>query len=151
MIPPAGRPAGRKKLRPAPGVPESIVIQPQPEGRELIIPRFTGIIEQMCFEIGHRTIAAPTVIPQPSPPPPPTRPTWSAMQNLKRWNDREGERVREESVQHCAAWRHHNAAAQHNSSARRRPERQLTLALSGEKKPYNTSPCASADYPTLNF
>lgn len=63
-------PAGRKKLRPAPGVPESIVIQPQPEGRELIIPRFTGIIEQMCFEIGHRTIAAPTVIPQPSPPPP---------------------------------------------------------------------------------
>lgn len=66
MIPPPGR----KKLRPAPGVQESIVIQPQPEGRELIIRRFTGIIEQMCFEIGHRTFAAPTVIPQPGLPAP---------------------------------------------------------------------------------
>lgn len=64
--------AGRKKLWPASGVPESIVIQPQPEGRELIIPRFTGIIEQMCSEIGHRTVPAPTVIPQPSPLHPPT-------------------------------------------------------------------------------
>lgn len=61
-------PAGRKNLRPAPGVPESIVIQLQPQGRELIILRFTGIIEQMCFEIGHRAIAAPTVVPQPGLP-----------------------------------------------------------------------------------
>lgn len=51
-------------------MPESIVIQPQPEGRELIILRFTGIIEQMCFEIGHRTIAVPTVTPQPGLPTP---------------------------------------------------------------------------------
>lgn len=43
-------------------LPESIVIQPQPEGRELIIPRFAGIIEQMCFEIGHHTIEVPVVI-----------------------------------------------------------------------------------------
>jgi len=38
---------------------ESIVIQLKPEGRELIISRFSGIIEQMCFEIGQLTIAMP--------------------------------------------------------------------------------------------
>lgn len=41
---------------------ESIVIQQKPEGRELIISRFSGIIEQMCFEIGHLTTATPVVI-----------------------------------------------------------------------------------------
>lgn len=127
-------PPGRKKLQPAPGVPESIVIQPQPEGRELIILRFTGIIEQMCFEIGHRTFAAPTVIPQPGLPTPQPEP-----HGLQCRNSRGGETersVREESVRHCAraAWRYHKAAAQHNGSASRRPERQLTPALSAEKK-----------------
>lgn len=52
----------KRKLRPVLSLPESIVIQPEPEGRELIIPRFAGIIEQMCFEIGHRTIEVPVVI-----------------------------------------------------------------------------------------
>lgn len=66
MIPPPGW----KKLWPAPGEQESIVIQPQPEGRELIIRRFTGIIEQMCFEIGHRTFAVPMVIGEPGLPSP---------------------------------------------------------------------------------
>lgn len=41
---------------------ESIVIQQKPEGRELIILRFSGIIEQLCFEIGQLTIAMAVVM-----------------------------------------------------------------------------------------
>ena len=43
-------------------MPESIVIQQEPEGRELIISRFSSIIEQMCFVIGQLAIAMPVVI-----------------------------------------------------------------------------------------
>lgn len=52
----------REGPRLAPKLLESIVIQQKPEGRELIISRFSGIIEQMCFEIGQLTIAMPVVI-----------------------------------------------------------------------------------------
>lgn len=52
----------REELRLVPKLLESIVIQQKPEGRELIISRFSGIIEQMCFEIGHLTTAMPVVI-----------------------------------------------------------------------------------------
>lgn len=45
-----------------PGFLESIVVQLKPGGKELIILRFSGIIEQMCFEIGRLTIAVPPVI-----------------------------------------------------------------------------------------
>lgn len=52
----------REELRLVLKLLESIVIQQKPEGRELIISRFSGIIEQMCFEIGQLTIAMPVVI-----------------------------------------------------------------------------------------
>lgn len=52
----------REELRLIPKLVESIVIQQKPEGRELIISRFSGIIEQMCFEIGQLNIAMPEVI-----------------------------------------------------------------------------------------
>lgn len=52
----------REELRLIPKLVESIVIQQEPEGRELIISRFSGIIEQMCFEIGQLNIAMPEVI-----------------------------------------------------------------------------------------
>lgn len=45
-----------------PGFLESIVVQLKPGGKELIILRFSGIIEQMCFEIGRLAIAVPPVI-----------------------------------------------------------------------------------------
>lgn len=47
----------REELGLIPNLVESIVIQQKPEGRELIISRFSGIIEQMCFEIGQLNIA----------------------------------------------------------------------------------------------
>lgn len=52
----------REELRLIPKLVESIVIQQKPQGGELIISRFSGIIEQMCFEIGQLNIAMPEVI-----------------------------------------------------------------------------------------
>lgn len=96
----------KRKLRLVLSLPESIVIQPEPEGRELIIPRFAGIIEQMCFEIGHRTIEVPVVI-------------FSQTCMVCNAETQEGwGGSGEHRRQKCRAWaaRKHNTVAEHNSS-----------------------------------
>lgn len=91
---------------------ESIVIQQKPEGRELIISRFSGIIEQMCFEIGQLNIAMPEVIS--------SHIGISALQEGK-------EREEGERQYYSAVFMKYNSVAAHNSSPQRLLERQLTF------------------------
>lgn len=94
---------------------QSIVIQQKPGGRELIISRFSGIIEQMCFEIGHLTIAMPVVI----------------SSHTGMVCNAETKRERREGRQnYSTVFMKYNSVTAHNSPPQRLLGRQLTFDLS---------------------
>lgn len=104
----------RRELRLVPKFLESIVIQQKPEGRELIISSFSNVIEQMCFEIGHHTIAMAVVM--------------SSKTGMV--CNAETKRGEEERQNYCTVSMKHNTVAEHNSLPKRLLERQLTSELS---------------------